>query len=67
VTSEYRVGDIRHNCADIERLESLLRCKPKVELVDGLREFCDWVRTQPLPEDQLARANEELRARKLMG
>ena len=67
VTFEYRVGDIRHNYADIERLESALHCKPQVALADGLREFCDWVRTQPLPQDQLARANEELRSRKLMG
>ena len=67
VTSEYRVGDIRHNYADIGRLESMLHCKPQVALVDGLREFCEWVRTQPLPQDQLARANDELRSRKLMG
>ncbi len=67
VTSEYRVGDIRHNFADIERLESMLQCTPQVALADGLREFCDWVRTQPLPQDQLARANAELRSRKLMG
>lgn len=67
VTSEYRVGDIRHNFADIKRLESMLHCKPQVALVDGLREFCKWVRTQALPQDQLARANDELRSRKLMG
>lgn len=67
VTSEYRVGDIRHNYADIERLSAVLQCRPQVKLVDGLREFCDWVRSQPLPEDHLGHANQELRSRKLMG
>lgn len=67
VTAEYRVGDIRHNFADIGRLRDLLGHRPQVDITSGLRRFCDWVTTQPLPEDQLARANAELKARKLMG
>ena len=67
VTGEYRVGDIRHNVADITRLYSVLGCTPLVDLAEGLRRFCDWVSTQTLPEDQLGRANAELKARKLMG
>jgi len=67
VTAEYRVGDIRHNVADIRRLNELLHCAPQVSLVEGLRRFAAWVLTQPLPEDQLGRANAELKARKLMG
>jgi dTDP-L-rhamnose 4-epimerase len=67
VTGEYRVGDIRHNVADVTRLHEILRHKPQISLEQGLRRFCDWVLTQPLPEDLLGRANAELRARKLMG
>lgn len=67
VTGEYRVGDIRHNVADVARLRKILGYEPKVSLENGLRRFCDWVLTQPLPEDLLARANEELKSRKLMG
>lgn len=67
VTAEYRIGDIRHNVADIGRLRAELRCEPQVSLADGLQRFATWVLTQPLPENQLGRANEELRARKLMG
>ena len=67
VTAEYRVGDIRHNRADVQRLTEHLRCAPRVTLQVGLRRFAQWVQTQPLPEDQLGRANEELRVRKLMG
>jgi dTDP-L-rhamnose 4-epimerase len=67
VTGEYRVGDIRHNVAEVTRLREVLGYEPQVALEQGLRHFCDWVLTQPLPEDQLGRANAELKARKLMG
>lgn len=67
VTGEYRVGDIRHNVADVTRLRDILRYEPQISLEQGLRRFCDWVISQPLPEDLLGRANAELRARKLMG
>ncbi len=67
VTGEYRIGDIRHNVADVTRLREILRHEPQISLERGLRRFCDWVLTQPLPEDLLGRANAELKARNLMG
>lgn len=67
VTAEFRLGDIRHNVADITRLKTLLGYTPAVTLEEGLGRFARWVLTEPLPEDQLDRANAELKARKLMG
>lgn len=67
VTGEYRLGDIRHNWADISRLRRVLDYTPTVTLDAGLARFADWVSEQPLPEDQLDRANAELRQRNLMG
>ena len=67
VTAEYRLGDIRHNVADIGRLRTALGYTPQVSLVEGLTRFARWVLTEPLPEDLLDKANAELRARKLMG
>jgi len=66
VTGQFRIGDIRHNYADITRLEQLLGIKPKVSLAQGLQRFANWVSSQPLPEDLLEKANQELRERKLM-
>lgn len=66
VTSEYRLGDIRHNVADVTRLREILGYEPQISLEHGLRRFCNWVLTQPLPEDLLGRANAELKSRKLM-
>jgi dTDP-L-rhamnose 4-epimerase len=67
VTGQYRVGDIRHNFADISRLERETGIKPAVSLESGLRRFAAWVGTQPIPQDLLDKANAELKARKLMG
>lgn len=66
ITCEYRLGDIRHNIADISRLRTLLPGGPQVTLPEGLSRFANWVKTQPLPEDLLDSANNELRERKLM-
>lgn len=66
VTGQFRIGDIRHNYADIGRLKSILGIEPKISLKEGLQRFVNWVNTQPLPQDNLEKANKELRARKLM-
>lgn len=67
VTGEYRVGDIRHNFADLERLATIAGKTPAITLEAGMRRFTDWVATQPIPQDLLDKANAELKARKLMG
>jgi dTDP-L-rhamnose 4-epimerase len=67
ITGQFRMGDIRHNFADITRLNKLLELTPKIGLKEGLSRFAAWVKTQPIPEDKLDRANQELRERKLMG
>lgn len=66
ITGEYRVGDIRHCYADLARIRDRLGYQPRVDIDTGLERFVGWVRTQPLPEDRLDQANEELRRHKLM-
>lgn len=66
VTGEYRIGDIRHNIADISRFCTLVPGGPQISLAEGLARFAAWVKTQPLPDDLLETANNELRERKLM-
>ncbi len=67
VTGQYRLGDIRHNSADISRLRNLLGVSPRVSLADGLGRFAKWVLTQDLPQDRLSQANDELKRRNMMG
>ncbi len=70
VSGQYRLGDIRHNFADISAIGKALGFTPKVTLEEGIARFARWVRTQPIaedgPEDGLERANRELIERGLM-
>lgn len=67
VSSQYRVGDIRHNHADIARLVEVTGFEPAISLEQGMKRFCNWLEHQPIPQDLLDKANAELKARKLMG
>src|SRR3984957_15279710 len=70
VSGQYRLGDIRHNYADISTIGRLLAFSPKVPLEEGMGRFVRWVNTQPIvqngAEDGLDRANRELIERGLM-
>ncbi len=61
VTGQYRVGDIRHCFADLQRAKCMLGFSPKVTLASGLERFCAWATQQPVHEDLSVRATEELR------
>lgn len=67
VTGAYRVGDIRHNYADNANFQHVMEGGPTIDIEEGLRRFCEWVATQPIPQDLLDKANAELKARNLAG
>jgi dTDP-L-rhamnose 4-epimerase len=70
VSGQYRLGDIRHNFADLSEIRRSLDFSPKVPLEEGMARFVRWVKTQPIlqngTEDGLDRANRELIERGLM-
>lgn len=65
LTGQYRVGDIRHGWAAIDRAHALLGFVPHVSLKEGLRRFIAWASEQPVHEDLLDKATNELRERGL--
>jgi len=65
VDGRFRLGDIRHNLADITRIRHALGFEPRTGFAQGLDRFIAWVRTQELPVDQFARSIEELERRGL--
>lgn len=67
VTGQYRLGDIRHNRADIGRLAAVLGVAPVVDLPSGLARLAAWVAGEPLPADRLDEATSELARRRMMG
>jgi dTDP-L-rhamnose 4-epimerase len=66
VTQEYRLGDIRHNYASMEKLENRFGFRSGICLETGIKRFVDWVMVQPAHEDLLDNANMALRRRGLM-
>lgn len=64
ITGKYRVGDIRHCCADIGKAQRMLGYAPQVRLDDGLGELAAWLESQAAV-DRVAQASAELSARGL--
>jgi len=46
ITGNFRVGDIRHNFADLKKINNILGFYPKVSFENGISEFCKWVNNQ---------------------
>jgi dTDP-L-rhamnose 4-epimerase len=68
VTGAFRVGDIRHNIANIDLAAQVLEFSPQVGFEEGLKNFLDWVGGQPA-EDKFAylKSVNELASKGLMG
>jgi dTDP-L-rhamnose 4-epimerase len=43
ISGSSRIGDIRHNYADITKISTLLGFRPKISLDEGLTELIDWI------------------------
>lgn len=61
ITGQFRVGDIRHNIADMSKISALLGYKAKVAFKEGIQKFCQWVDTQPVEKDEYERSLAELK------
>ena len=51
VSGNYRLGDIRHNYADITHAKQILGFNPKWTFDAGIKQFTDWVNRQELLTD----------------
>jgi dTDP-L-rhamnose 4-epimerase len=66
VSNKYRLGDIRHNYADLTKIKNSLGFKPKYDFITGITKFVDWVKTQEIKEDKYESSVEELKQRGLI-
>ena len=68
ISGKFRVGDIRHNVADLVMLERVLGFKPGVTFKQGIVKFLDWaIEQKPHDKEAYSRSVEELAIRGLMG
>jgi dTDP-L-rhamnose 4-epimerase len=66
ITGEYRMGDIRHNYADLSKINSLLGFTPAVSFNEGIQKFCEWVNQQAIVESKYDNSLDEMKKKGLM-
>jgi dTDP-L-rhamnose 4-epimerase len=66
ISGKYRLGDIRHNYADLKKAKNLLGFTPKYNFQKGISEFVNWVKTQEVMEDKYEKSVQELKDKGLM-
>lgn len=65
VSGNYRLGDIRHNFADIEKARTLLGFEPAWSFEAGIKKFAEWVDGQPVQQDKYESSIEEMKRKGL--
>ena len=67
VSGDFRVGDIRHNVADITAIKAATGFQPQWSFEDGLRQFLDWASNHNAVETGFEQSMKELADRGLLG
>lgn len=65
VSGNYRLGDIRHNYADISLAKKILGFEPKWSFDHGIKQFTEWVNQQELQKDNYEASLEEMKQKGL--
>jgi dTDP-L-rhamnose 4-epimerase len=65
ISGNYRLGDIRHNFADMSKINSLLGFKPKYNFDLGINKFTEWVLTQEVKESKYEESIAEMKEKGL--
>ena len=66
ISGKYRLGDIRHNYADLSKINHVLGFKPNYDFQKGISEFVSWVKTQEIMEDKYQSSIIKLKEKGLM-
>ena len=65
ISGNYRLGDIRHNFADITAARTILGFEPKWSFSEGIGKFAEWVNSQEIQEDKYESSIEEMKQKGL--
>ena len=66
ISGKYRVGDIRHNFADITKAKEILNFNPKFNFQEGVINFVQWVKNQNIMRDNYDYSVNELKEKGLL-
>jgi dTDP-L-rhamnose 4-epimerase len=65
LSHNYRLGDIRHNYADLTKIKEKLGFEPQVGFEEGIRRFTQWVEAQEIMEDKYEKSIQEMKEKGL--
>jgi dTDP-L-rhamnose 4-epimerase len=65
ISANFRIGDIAHNYADLEKINTLLSFKPTVPFEEGIKHFAAWVNKQEVQKDNFDASIEEMKKKGL--
>lgn len=66
ISGNFRIGDIRHNYADLSKMKRFLDFSPNHSFDSGLSQFCEWVRSVGSGSDNYESSLREMRSRGLL-
>ncbi len=66
ISGDFRLGDIRHNFADLTKISRLLGYHPKIDFAEGIQRFSAWAATQGPTSSAYERSLSEMKERGLM-
>ena len=65
ISGNFRAGDIRHNVADLSKIQNKFGFHAKVDFQNGIKQFAHWVNQQEIQEDHYAESIQELKEKGL--
>lgn len=66
VTGNFRIGDIRHNYAAMDKIERLLGFRPAYDFERGIAKFVEWARAMGARSSAYEASLDEMRAKGLL-
>lgn len=65
ITGNFRLGDIRHNIADLSKIKQKLGFVSEFTFEKGIANFAEWVNTQEIHEDMYGKSINEMKVKGL--
>lgn len=65
ISGNYRLGDIRHNFADLKKIKAHLGFEPKIFFAEGIKYFTQWVNQQQVKASRYENSIQEMKEKGL--
>lgn len=66
ISGNYRIGDIRHNVADLKKIKEHLGFEPDYSFYDGVKKFVNWVVEQEIGASRYEESIQEMKSKGLL-